>query len=122
MKTGVVLLLHLINNPPPSGLKMTFELVIQTISAFLGGGGISWVVFYKLRLRREGGKLHKEEFDAVSDIVKQAMQDLQLLGKRIAELEDEKVKIMEEMGKLREENERLNSTIKRMIRNNNPNL
>lgn len=101
---------------------MTFELVIQTITAVIGGGGLSWVFFYRLRMRREGGKLHKEEFDAVSNIVKQAMQDLQQLSSRIAELEDEKVKILEEMSKLREENHKLNDTIRRMIRNNNPQL
>lgn len=101
---------------------MTFELLIQTISAFIGGGGLSWVFFSRLRMRREGSKLHKEEFDAVSNIVKQAMQDLQQLSSRIAELEDEKVKILEEMGKLREENQKLNDTIRRMIRNNNPQL
>jgi septal ring factor EnvC (AmiA/AmiB activator) len=101
---------------------MNTEFIIQAITAFLSGGGITWVFFSRLRLRREGSKLRKDEFDAVSEIVKQAMNDLQQLSKRIAELEDEKVKILEEMSKIRQENEKLNTTIRRLIRNNNPAL
>jgi len=101
---------------------MNIEFIIQALTAFLGGGGLSWLFFSRLRLRREGGKLRKEEFDAVSEIVKQAMSDLQQLSKRIAELEDEKMKILEEMSKIRQENEKLNATIRRMIRKDNPQL
>lgn len=101
---------------------MSIEFIIQALTAFFGGGGISWFFFSRLRLRREGGKLRKEEFDAVSEIVKQAMNDLQQLSKRIAELEDEKVKILEEMSKIRQENEKLNATIRRLIRKDNPQL
>lgn len=101
---------------------MSIEFVIQTLTTFLGGGGISWLFFSRLRLRREGSKLRKEEFDAVSEIVKQAMNDLQQLSKRIAELEDEKVKILEDMSHLRQENEKLNATIRRLIRKDNPQL
>ena len=101
---------------------MSIEFIYQALAAFVGGGGLSWLFFSRLRLRREGGKLHEEEFDAVSKIVKQAMNDLQELSGRIAELEREKIEIMEQMNKLRKENEELNATIRKMIRNNNPNL
>lgn len=98
------------------------EILIQTITAFVGGGGLSWVFFYRLRRQREGSKLRKEEFDAVSEIVRQATLDLQHLSARIAELEAEKIKILEAMSALRKEKEDLNATIRRMVRNNNPKL
>ncbi len=101
---------------------MKMEFIIQMLSAFVGGGGIGWLFFSRLKLRREKGRLKEEEFDAVSKIVKQAMNDLQQLSKRIAELEDEKVKILEEMSKIRQENEKLNTTIRRLIRRDNPQL
>ena len=101
---------------------MSIEFMYQAAAAFLGGGGLSWVFFSRLRLRREGGKLREEEFDAVSKIVKQAMNDLQELSNRIAELEREKIEIMEQMNSLRKENEELNATIRRMIRSQNPKL
>ena len=101
---------------------MSIDFVFQAATAFVGGGGVTWLLFYRLKVRREGGKLHEEEFDAVSKIVKQTMNDLQLLSERIAELEREKLDILEQMGKLRKENESLNATIRRMIRKDNPGL
>lgn len=114
---AVFLSLHQLRCKP-----MSIEVIIQSISAFVGGGGISWLFFSRLRLRREGGKLKEEEFDAVSKIVKQAMNDLQELSQRIAELEREKLEIMEQMSKLRKENEELNATVRRLIRKDNPML
>jgi BMFP domain-containing protein YqiC len=101
---------------------MSIEFVIQAATAFLGGGGATWLLFYRLKVRREGGKLREEEFDAVSKIVKQAMNDLQELSQRIAELEREKLEILDQMSKIRKENEDLNATIRRMVRKDNPRL
>lgn len=101
---------------------MSIDIVIQTAVALFSGGGISWLVFFRRKLRLTGNNLSEEEFDSLSKVVKQSMVSLQELSSRISELEKEKMEIMEQMSALRKENEALNATIRRMVRNSNPKL
>ncbi len=97
------------------------DAIIAVISA-LSGSGVSWVLFFRRKVRREGANLDKEEFNAVSETVRQAANDLKELSARIGELEREKIQVLEDNSNLRKENERLTTALRKYIRHNNPGM
>lgn len=103
--------------------------VLKIALPALAGGGFMWFFNLRLRIRRQGNEMYESDFNAVSQVVNKAMDDLRELSNRVAELEIEKSRIMQEMGRLRAENEALKEdnakmviTLKRYIQQNNPNI
>jgi regulator of replication initiation timing len=98
------------------------ESIIAMFSTALAGGGVTWLFFFRTRLKREKSSLQKAEFEDVSSIVKQGISDLRELSGRISELEREKVEILEENNRLKTENANLSESLRRYIKANNPRL
>jgi hypothetical protein len=89
------------------------ESIIQTITTAIAGGGLSWALFFRQKIRKERNAYDKEEYTTVSEVVKQGMQDLRELSNRISELERDKVEIMEENNRLKRQNEILTDQLAR---------
>lgn len=97
-------------------------IIIQVVVPFFAGGGIVWLLHFRLRARREGNKLHQEEFNAVSAIVERATKQISELSDKIAQIESEKSELkaqilflMEENKRLDKENKNLGAALKRYM-------
>ncbi len=98
------------------------EIIIQYLAPALAGGGLMWVIQFRLRIRREGNKLLEDDFNAVAAIVEKSTEQISRLHDKISEIEQQKSDIEAEIRKLRRDNETLNNTLKRYLKNQNPNL
>ena len=87
------------------------DTILQILASAIGGSGISWVLFFKKKLRKERNAYDKEGYVTVSDVVKQGMNDLRELSNRISELERDKVEILEENNRLKRQNEILTNQL-----------
>jgi len=98
------------------------QIIMQIIGPFVAGGGLFWLLNFRLRNRREGNKLRQEEFNAVSEIVDRATRQISQLSDKIAEIEKEKAELksqvlflIEENKRLDKENKNLDAAIKRYM-------
>lgn len=82
-------------------------VLINAIGPFVAGGGLVWVFHFRLRARRDGNTLRKEEFDAVSSIVERSTQQISELADKIAQIEVEKAELKRQILHLIDENKRL---------------
>jgi TolA-binding protein len=87
------------------------DTILQILASAIGGSGISWVLFFQKKLRKERNAYDKDEYITVSDVVKQGMNDLRELSNRISELERDKVEILEENNRLKRQNEILTNQL-----------
>ena len=104
------------------------EILKTAATAALGGGGVWWFNF-RAKMRRNENEINEADFNTVSKVVKSAIEDLRALAARIGELEQEKMKIMEEIStlkdsnaKLKQENARLEKALRAHITKNNPTM
>lgn len=101
---------------------MILETVIQYLAPAMAGGGLMWVVQFRLRVRREGNKLLQDDFNAVLDIVQKSTEQISRLHDKIAQIEEQKSQIEEEVRRLRKDNATMNETLRRYLKNQNPTL
>lgn len=90
------------------------NIIIQVVVPFLSGGGLMYLLHFRLRTRREGNKLHEEEFNAVSEIVNRATKQISELSDKIAHIESEKSELKTQVLFLLEENKRLDKENKNL--------
>jgi septal ring factor EnvC (AmiA/AmiB activator) len=83
------------------------EIIKHIVVPFLAGGGVFWVMHFRLRARRDGNRLRQEEFNAVSEIVERATRQISDLSDKIARIEEEKRELRDTVQHLLEENKRL---------------
>ena len=90
------------------------EMIVKVAGPFFAGGGLFWLLHFRLRSRREGNRLRQEEFNAVSEIVERATRQISELSEKIAEIEREKSELKTQVLFLLEENKRLDTENRNM--------
>jgi septal ring factor EnvC (AmiA/AmiB activator) len=98
------------------------DIITHILVPFFAGGGVFWIMHFRLRARRDGNRLRQEEFNAVSEIVERATRQISDLSDKIARIEEEKAELksqvlflIEENKRLDKENQNLSATIKRYM-------
>lgn len=89
-------------------------VIVQVVLPFVTGGGLMYLLHFRLRSRREGNKLRQEEFNAVSEIVEKATRQISELSDKIAQIESEKSELKAQVLFLLEENKRLDKENKNL--------
>lgn len=98
------------------------KLLIPIAGSFLAGGGLMWIFHFRLRSRRDGNIMLREEFNAVSEIVDRSTRQISDLAEKIAKIEEEKavlkaqvLMLIEENGSLKRENNNMSTALKRFM-------